>query len=139
MSVLILDNKRILLKDIKRYELRSDKLYHRNDKEEQRFLFIWLINQDELWSKYSFKYLYIKMFDGKSYKFFSDKKLYNLMKMMADCFKDNGISFDEEILEEDEHLRKAVESYLNIRDTFIFVNENISSIANKIDSAFGTI
>ena len=61
------------------------------------------------------------------------------MKKMDEYFEENDIGFDDEILDEDEHLRKAVESYLNIRDTFIFVNENISYIANKIDSAFGTI
>ena len=139
MSVLILDNKRILLNGISGYELDSDMLYYRNDNEEERFFFIWLMNQDELWSKYRFKYLYIKMVDGKSYKFFSDRKLYNLMKEMAYFFEENDIDFDEEILEEDEHLRKAVESYESIKDTFIFVNEDISLIANKIDYAFGTI
>lgn len=99
MSVLILDNKRILLKDIKRYELRSDKLYHRNDKEEQRFLFIWPINKGELWSEYSFEYLNLKMNNGK-YKFFSDKKLYDLMEEME--------IYLEGILEEDEHLKKLL-------------------------------
>lgn len=138
MSVLILDNKRILLNGISRYEVDFEELYYRNDKEEERFLFIWLINQDELWSEYSFEYLYIKMFDGKSYKFFSDKILYNLMEDMAYSFEENGIYLDEEIPEE-EHLRKAVESYVSIKDTFIFVDENISYIANRIDNAFGSI
>ena len=139
MSVLILDNRRIFLNGIVRYELCSDALYYRNDKEEESFLFIWLINDDELWSKYSFEYLYIKMRDGMSYKIFSDKKLYNLMKEMAYYFEENDINSDEEIFEEDEHLRKAFKSYVNIRDKFIFVNENISYITNKIDNAFGTI
>ena len=138
MSVLILDNKRILLNGISRYEVDFEELYYRNDKEEERFLFIWLFNQDELWSEYSFEYLYIKMFDGKSYKFFSDKILYNLMEEMAYSFEENGIYLDEEIPEE-EHLRKAVESYVSIKDTFIFVDENISYIANRIDNAFGSI
>ena len=139
MSVLILDNKRILLNGISRYEVASDKFYYRNYKEEERFFFIWVINEDELWSKYSFKYLYIKMTDDKSYKFVSDKKLYNLMKDMDYFFDVNDIDIDDEIPEEDEHLKKAVESYENIKDTFIFVNEDISLIANKIDYAFGTI
>lgn len=130
MSVLILDNKRILLKDIKRYELRSDKLYHRNDKEEQRFLFIWPINKGELWSEYSFEYLNLKMNNGK-YKFFSDKKLFDLMEEME--------IYLEGILEEDEHLKKAVKSYERIRDNFIFVNEDILDITHRIDNAFGTI
>ena len=139
MSVLILDNKRIFLNGICRYELDSDELYYRNDNEEERFLFIWLMNQDELWSKYSFEYLYIKMFDGKSYKFFSDKKLNKLLKKMANFFEENDIDFDDEILEEDEHLRKAVESYESIKEDFIFIDEDISHIANKIDDAFGII
>ena len=139
MSVLILDNRRIFLNGIVRYELGSDALYYRNDKEEESFLFIWLINDDELWSKYSFEYLYIKMRDGMSYKIFSDKKLYNLMKEMAYYFEENDINSDEEIFEEDEHLRKAFKSYVRIRDTFIFVSEDISYITNKIDNAFGTI
>ena len=130
MSVLILDNKRILLKDIKSYELRSDQLYHRNDKEEQRFLFIWLINKDELWSKYSFDYLYLKMNSGK-YKFYSDKKLYDLMEEMENYLEGN--------LEKDEHLLKAIKSYKRIRDNFIFVNEDILDITHRIDHAFGTI
>ena len=138
MRVLILDNKRILLNGISRYEVDFEELYYRNDKEEERFLFILLINQDELWSEYSFEYLYIKMFDGKSYKFFSDKILYNLMEDMAYSFEENGIYLDEEIPEE-EHLRKSVESYVSIKDTFIFVDENISYIANRIDNAFGSI
>ena len=139
MSVLILDNRRIFLNGIVRYELCSDELYYRNDKEEESFLFIWLINDDELWSKYSFEYLYIKMRDGMSYKIFSDKKLYNLMKEMAYYFEENDINSDEEIFEEDEHLRKAFKSYVRIKDTFIFVSEDISYITNKIDNAFGTI
>ena len=139
MSVLILDNRRIFLNGIVRYELGSDALYYRNDKEEESFLFIWLINDDELWSKYSFEYLYIKMRDGMSYKIFSDKKLYNLMKEMAYYFEENDINSDKEIYEEDEHLRKAFKSYVRIRDTFIFVSEDISYITNKIDNAFGTI
>ena len=139
MSVLILDNRRIFLNGIVRYELGSDALYYRNDKEEESFLFIWLINDDELWSKYSFEYLYIKMRDGMSYKIFSDKKLYNLMKEMAYYFEENDINSDEEIFEEDEHLRKAFKSYVRIRDTFTFVSEDISYITNKIDNAFGTI
>ncbi len=130
MSVLILNNKRILLKDIKSYELRSDKLYHRNDKEEQRFLFIWTINKDELWSEYSFDYLYLKMINGK-YKLFSDNKLDELMEEME--------IYLEGIPEEDEHVRKAVKSYERIRDNFIFVNEDILDITDRIDHAFGTI
>ena len=139
MSVLILDNRRIFLNGIVRYELGSDELYYRNDTEEERFLFIWLINDDDLWSKYSFEYLYIKMRDGMCYKIFSDEKLYNLMKEMADYFKEIDINSDEEIYEEDEHLRKAFESYVRIKDKFIFVSEDISSITNKIDNSFGTI
>jgi len=139
MSVLILDNRRIFLNGIVRYELGSDALYYRNDKEEESFLFIWLINDDELWSKYSFEYLYIKMRDGMSYKIFSDKKLYNLMKEMAYYFEENDINSDKEIYEEDEHLRKAFKSYVRIRETFTFVSEDISYITNKIDNAFGTI
>ena len=139
MSVLILDNRRIFLNGIVRYELGSDALYYRNDKEEESFLFIWLINDDELWSKYSFEYLYIKMRDGMSYKIFSDKKLYNLMKEMADYFEEIDINSDEEIYEEDEHLRKAFKSYVRIKETFIFVSEDISYITNKIDNAFGTV
>ena len=80
------------------------------------------------------------------------------MKKMAKYFKEEGIgsevencSYDdssdscnfsedlEEILEEDEHLELAVESYVRIRDTFIFVNEEISVITNRIDNAFGII
>lgn len=130
MSVLILNNKRIFLKDINRYELRTDKLYHRNDIEEQRFLFIWLINKDEIWSEYSFDYLYLKMINGK-YKFFSDTKLYELMEKMEDYLA--------RTLDEDEHLRKAVKSYERIKDKFIFVNEDIIDIMQRIDNAFGTI
>lgn len=143
MSVLVLDNKRILLYRIRRYELGSDKLYHRNDKEAEIFLFIFLINQDKLWSNYSFKYLYIEMVDGKSYKFYSDKKLYNLIKEMANYFEEYGIGSEvedyEEILEEDEYLKQAFESYERIKDTYIFVNEDISHITNKMDNVFGTI
>ena len=135
----MLDDKRILLNRISRYELDTDEMYYRNDNEEETFLLIWIINQDELWSKYNFNYLYIKMVDGKSYKFFSDKKLYNLMNKMDDYFDENEISFDDEILEEDEHLKKAVESYVRIRDKFIFIDEKISYIADRIDHAFGTI
>ena len=139
MSVLILDNRRIFLNGIVRYELGSDALYYRNDKEEERFLFILLINDDELWSKYSFEYLYIKMRDGMSYKIFSDKKLYNLMKEMNYYFKESDINSYKEIFEEDEHLIKAFKSYKRIRDKFIFVSENISYITNKIDNAFEAI
>ena len=139
MFFLILENRRTFLNGIVRYELGSDALYYRNDKEEESFLFIWLINDDELWSKYSFEYLYIKMRDGMSYKIFSDKKLYNLMKEMAYYFEENDINSDEEIFEEDEHLRKAFKSYVRIKDTFTFVSEDISYITSKIDNAFGTI
>ena len=139
MSVLILDNRRIFLNGIVRYELGSDALYYRNDKEEESFLFIWLINDDDLWSKYSFEYLYIKMRDGMSYKIYSDKKLYNLMKEMAYYFEESDINSYEEIFEEDEHLRKAFKSYVRIKDTFTFVSEDISYITSKIDNAFGTI
>ena len=135
----MLDDKRILLNRISRYEIDTDEMYYRNDNEEETFLLIWIINQDELWSKYNFNYLYIKMIDGKSYKFYSDKKLYNLMNKMDDYFDENSISFDDKILEEDAYLKKAVESYVRIRDKFIFVDENISYIANKVDYAFGTI
>ena len=140
MSVLILDNKRILLRGMKRYELTSDELYHRNDKHEERFLFFWLMNEDELWSIYSFEYLYIKMDDGTTYKFYSDRKLKNWMKYMAYYFKEYGIGLDAESLdEEDVHHRKAVKSYVRINDEFIFVEEDISFIAYKIDYTFGTI
>ena len=139
MSVLILDNQRIFLDHIHRYELGSDALYYRNDTEEETFLFILLMNDDELWSKYSFEYLSIKMFDGTSYKIFSDEKLRTLVKEMDNYFEEIDIYSDEEIDEEDEHLRKAFESYVRIKDKFIFVNEDISTITNKIDNAFGTI
>ena len=139
MSVLILDNRRIFLDHIHRYELGSDTLYYRNDTEEERFLFIWLINDDDLWSKYSFEYLSIKMRDGMSYKIYSDKKLNNLIKEMADYLEEIDVHSDDEIYEEDEHLKKAFESYVRIKDKFTFVSEDISSITNKIDNAFGTI
>lgn len=158
MSVIVLDNKRIILKGISRYELNFDELYHRNDTEEEIFLFIFLLNEDELWSEYSFQYLNIEMSDGNFHKYYSDKKLDNAMKKMAKYFKVDGIGSEvdncfydyrfnsynfsenlEGILEEDEHLEQAVESYVRIRDTFLFVNEDISVIANRIDNAFGTI
>lgn len=158
MSVIVLENKRIILNGINRYELNSDEMYYRNDTEEERFLFIFLINQDDLWSEHCFKYLYIEMADGTLYKYFSDKKLYDVMEKMAKYFEEKGISSEvgncsyddhsdsydtseylEEIFEGDEHLGQAVESYVKIRDTFIFVNEDISAIANRIDDAFGII
>ena len=139
MSVLILDKRRIFLNNIVRYELGSDALYYRNDKEEERFLFIQLVNEDELWSKYSFEYLYIKMRDGMCYKIYSDKKLDNLMKEMDYYFEECGINSAEDIYEEEEHLRKAFESYIRIKNTYIFVSEDVSYITNKMDNAFGTI
>ena len=154
MSVIVLDNKRIFLNRISRYELNSDELYHRNDTDAERFLFIFLINEDELWSEYKFKYLYIETYDGNSYKYYSDRKLENLMKEMDEYFHELGIgsevedcSYDfsfhgeplEEILDLDEHLELAIESYVRIRDTYKFINEDISSIVNRIDNAYGTI
>ena len=158
MSVIVLANKRILLKGINSYELNSDELYYRNDTEEEIFLFIFLINQEELWSEYSFEYLFIEMTDGNLYNYHSDQNLYNIMKKMEKYFKEIGIGREvekclydnrsnsytiseylEEILEEDEHLEQAVESYVRIRDTFIYVYEDISVIAYRIDNAFGII
>lgn len=154
MSVIVLENKRIILNGINRYELKSDEMYYRNDTEEERFLFIFLINQDDLWSEYCFEFLYIEMADGTLYKYYSDKKLYDVMEKMANYFEEKGIGSEvgnyfyddqyvsevlEVILEEDEHLGQAVESYVKIRDMFLFVNEDISAIANRIDHAFGII
>ena len=148
MSVVILDNKRIFLESISKYEIGSDKLYHRNDKEEERILFFWPINTDDLWSEYSFRYLYIKMFNGKKYRFFSDKKLYDLLEYMenyfieediGDALEDDNSERSEEILEEDEHLRQAVESYLKIKKRYKYIKEDILDIANRLDNAFGTI
>ena len=138
MSVLILDNRRIFLKHIHRYELDSDALYYRNDTEEERFLFIWLINDDELWSKYRFEYLSIQMDDRMSYKIYSDQKLKKLIKEMDHFFEKNDIHSDEDIVE-DEHLKNAFESYKRIKDKFLFASEDISSITNRIDNAFGAI
>ena len=139
MSVLILDNKRILLNGIRRYELNSDKFYYRNDNEEERFLFIWLTNPNELWSKYSFKYLFIKMVDDKEYKFVSDIKLTNLMEQMEYYFEVNDIDLDADLPEEDAYLEEAIESYKKIKDSYIFIKDDISYITNKMDYAFGTI
>ncbi|MCM3720925.1 DNA polymerase III subunit alpha [Solibacillus isronensis] len=157
MSVIVLDNKRLFLKRIKNYELNSEKIYYRNDKAEERFLFLFLMNEDELWSEYKFKYLYIQMFDGSEYKYFSDKKLYRILKKMDEYFKEAGISEIEdcsynssedcyyvsedlkEIMETDEHLAQAIDSYVIIKDTFIFVDEDISIIADRMDNSFGTL
>ncbi|MEK5080849.1 DNA polymerase III subunit alpha [Solibacillus sp. FSL W7-1436] len=157
MSVIVLDNKRLFLKRIKGYELNTEKIYYRNEKAEERFLFLFLMNEEELWSEYKFEYLYIKMLDGNEYKYFSDKKLYNILEKMDQYFKD--VDLDEiedckfkssddcyyisenlkEILEDDEHLERAVDSYIIIRDTYIFVDEDISIIAERIDNSFGTV
>ncbi|MER1989360.1 MAG: DNA polymerase III subunit alpha [Solibacillus isronensis] len=157
MSVIVLDNKRLFLKRIKNYELNTEKIYYRNDKPEERFLFLFLMNEDELWSEYKFKYLYIQMFDGSEYKYFSDKKLYNILKKMDEYFKEAELSEIEdcsydssedcyyvsedlkEIMENDEHLAQAVDSYVIIKDTFIFVDEDISLIAERMDNSFGTV
>lgn len=157
MSVIVLDNKRLFLKRIKNYELNTEKIYYRNDKPEERFLFLFLMNEDELWSEYKFKYLYIQMFDGSEYKYFSDKKLYNILKKMDEYFKEAELceiedcSYDssedcyyvsedlKEIMENDEHLAQAVDSYVIIKDTFIFVDEDISLIAERMDNSFGTV
>lgn len=158
MSVIVLDNKRLFLKRIKSYELNSEEIYYRNDKTEERFLFLFLMNEEELWSEYKFEYLYIKMFDGNEYKYFSDKKLDNILKKMANYFKEVGIdsevedcSYDrsddcyyvseklKEILENDEYLAQAVDSYIITKDTFIFVDEDISTIATRMDNSFGLV
>lgn len=157
MSVIVLDNKRLFLKRIKNYELNTEKIYYRNAKPEERFLFLFLMNEDELWSEYKFKYLYIQMFDGSEYKYFSDKKLYNILKKMDQYFKEAELSEIEdcsydssedcyyvsedlkEIMENDEHLAQAVDSYVIIKDTFIFVDEDISLIAERMDNSFGTV
>ncbi|MBM7664181.1 hypothetical protein JOC25_000637 [Solibacillus kalamii] len=158
MSVIVLDNKRLFLKRIKSYELNTEEIYYRNDKTEERFLFLFLMNEEELWSEYKFEYLYIKMFDGNEYKYFSDKKLDNILKKMANYFKEVGIdsevedcSYDrsddcyyvseklKEILENDEYLAQAVDSYIITKDTFIFVDEDISTIATRMDNSFGLV
>lgn len=157
MSVIVLDNKRLFLKRIKNYELNTEKIYYRNAKPEERFLFLFLMNEDELWSEYKFKYLYIQMFDDSEYKYFSDKKLYNILKKMDQYFKEAELSEIEdcsydssedcyyvsedlkEIMENDEHLAQAVDSYVIINDTFIFVDEDISLIAERMDNSFGTV
>ena len=139
MGVLILDNRRIFLKRILKYELNSDTLYYRNDTKEERFLFVFLLNEDDLWSKYSFEYLDIELCYGLCYKFYSDKKLNSLLKKMGSFFEENNIHSMEDIDEDDEHLIKAWESYKHIKNTFIFTSKNISSITDKIDNAFGTI
>lgn len=158
MSVIVLDNKRLFLKRIKSYELNTEEIYYRNDKTEERFLFLFLMNEEELWSEYKFEYLYIKMFDGSEYKYFSDKKLDNILKKMDNYFKEIGIdsevedcSYDrsddcyyvseklKEILENDEYLAQAVDSYIITKDTFIFVDEDISTIATRMDNSFGLV
>ncbi|BAK16131.1 DNA polymerase III, alpha subunit [Solibacillus silvestris StLB046] len=158
MSVIVLDNKRLFLKRIKSYELNTEEIYYRNDKTEERFLFLFLMNEEELWSEYKFEYLYIKMFDGSEYKYFSDKKLDNILKKMANYFKEVGIdsevedcSYDrsddcyyvseklKEILENDEYLAQAVDSYIITKDTFIYVDEDISTIATRMDNSFGLV
>ena len=158
MSVIVLDNKRLFLKRIKSYELNSEEIYYRNDKTEERFLFLFLMNEEELWSEYKFEYLYIKMFDGNEYKYFSDKKLDNILKKMANYFKEVGIDSEvedcsyersddcyyvseklKEILENDEYLAQAVDSYIITKDTFIFVDEDISTIATRMDNSFGLV
>lgn len=158
MSVIVLDKKRLFLKRIKNYELNTDEIYYRNDKAEERFLFLFLMNEDELWSEYKFEYLYIKMFDGNEYKYVSDKKLSHIIKKMDKYFKEVGIDSEledcsyncseecyyvseklKELLENDKHLGRAVDSYVITRDTFIFVDEDISNIANRMDDAFGTV
>ena len=158
MSVIVLDNKRLFLKRIRSYELNTDEIYYRNDKREERFLFLFLMNQDELWSEYKFEYLYIKMFEGNEYKYFSDKKVYHILKEMAKYFEEIGIGSEvedcsynrsedcyyvnenlKEILENDAHLAPAVDSYVIIKDTFIFVDQDILIIANNMDNAFGTV
>ncbi|MFL0582598.1 DNA polymerase III subunit alpha [Solibacillus silvestris] len=158
MSVIVLDNKRLFLKRIKSYELNTEEIYYRNDKTEERFLFLFLMNEEELWSEYKFEYLYIKMFDGNEYKYFSDKKLDNILKKMANYFKEVGIdsevedcSYDrsddcyyvseklKEILENDEYLAQAVDSYIITKDTFIYVDEDISTIATRMDNSFGLV
>ena len=87
MSVIVLDKERLFLKRIRSYELNSHELYYRNDKAEERFLFILLMNEDELWSEHKFNYLKIKTLDGKESKYYSDKKVYNVMKKMAEYFE----------------------------------------------------
>lgn len=158
MSVIVLDNKRLFLKRIKSYELNTEEIYYRNDKTEERFLFLFLMNEEELWSEYKFEYLYIKMFDGSEYKYFSDKKLDNILKKMDNYFKEIDIdsevedcSYDlsddcyyvseklKEILENNEYLAQAVDSYIITKDTFIFVDEDISSIATRMDNSFGLV
>ncbi|OBW60101.1 DNA polymerase III subunit alpha [Solibacillus silvestris] len=158
MSVIVLDNKRLFLKRIKSYELNTEEIYYRNDKTEERFLFLFLMNEEELWSEYKFEYLYIKMFDGSEYKYFSDKKLDNILKKMDNYFKEIGIdsevedcSYDlsddcyyvseklKETLENNEYLAQAVDSYIITKDTFIFVDEDISSIATRMDNSFGLV
>lgn len=139
MGVLILDNRRVFLKHIHRYELGSDTLYYRNDTEEELFLFIFLTNDDDLWGKYSFEYLYIQLDDDMSYKIYSDQKLKKLIKEMDNFFEENDIHSVEDIVEEDEHLINAFKSYKRIKNTFIYDSEDISSITNRIDNAFGAI
>lgn len=115
------------------------------------------MNEEELWSEYKFEYLYIKMFDGNEFKYFSDKKLLNILKKMEKYFEDVDLSEIEdcsydrsedcyfvsedlkEMLENDEHLAKAVDSYVIIKDTFIFVDEDISTIVSRMDNSFGTV
>ncbi|MEK5185485.1 DNA polymerase III subunit alpha [Solibacillus sp. FSL R5-0691] len=157
MSVIVLDNKRLFLKRIKNYEVNTEKIYYRNEKAEERLLFLFLMNEEELWSEYKFEYLYIKMFDGNEFKYFSDKKLLNILKKMEKYFEDVDLSEIEdcsydrsedcyfvsedlkEMLENDEHLAKAVDSYVIIKDTFIFVDEDISTIVSRMDNSFGTV
>lgn len=157
MSVIVLDNKRLFLKRIKNYEVNTEKIYYRNEKTEERLLFLFLMNEEELWSEYKFEYLYIKMFDGSEFKYFSDKKLFNILEKMEKYFEDVDLSEIEdcsydrsedcyfvsedlkEMLENDEHLAKAVDSYVIIKDTFIFVDEDISTIVSRMDNSFGTV
>ncbi|NRF94820.1 cold shock domain-containing protein [Paenibacillus frigoriresistens] len=144
-KVLVLGDHRILLNKIKKYSLHETEITYRNGIQPPSGIFKqFVFDQSQLWSNKNFQYLYIQMFDGSTYYIYSDQETHKIYSEALHSFKASGLISNNYYKRQTEGLNEHHKKSLNqvgemFEKDFLFVNDGISAIINKLDSAFNAI
>lgn len=145
-----INNERILLSKIKKYTIYSHTLHYRNDKPIPKppkgsgFFKSLFFSYDEreLYDEMTFNYLKILMFDGSTYRIYSDKeanRIYN-DNILGKGYREIEYTDDSPRKERNNMNNKVVHSGKFMTDYDLeFSNEPISEMVDKLDNIFNSI
>lgn len=131
-KVLVINEERIFVSKIKNYSIEERAIIYRNSQKDGFFIFQ-TKTPEQLFSRYYFKYLFIKTTDGNTYRYYSDDIANEKVSNLCSYFANRDLAYASELE------KRADRELSELLTDYTYTSEDIKDIVNKIDGVFNLI